>query len=181
MSQHRSLTLIPFLAFLTLLIQSAQAVKGVDQNCVLKCSDWSVVLGHCRAEYNQVYQQYNLTYMNDFLGCLCTGSTSRGELGNATIGESAGTCLACRTTPGIIKNNLSTFLTLCAVQHANGTAGNATLFAPIGYSTSNDESQNGAQSGDARAVARFFGWIWVLGLPGLVVVVVAIVDWAMTL
>lgn len=103
-----------------------------DKQCLSACSDWSVVLGYCRGQYKETsewqirnmegqgmmmkeerrwpfcaaVQQFNLTYMNDFIGCLCEGQTYAGTLGNETITGSAGICESCQTTPALIQENL---------------------------------------------------------------------------
>ncbi|WVF71383.1 hypothetical protein IAT40_006187 [Kwoniella sp. CBS 6097] len=156
---------IPLLVILSLAFfaNTTVAISGVDETCVSACSDWSVVMGFCRGSYSDYSQQNNLDYTNSFLACLCKGSTSTGEIGNATISESTGTCLGCKTTPGRIKKDLDLFLTLCAVQASNGTATNATLFMPISYSTSEDTSKNGHQESAAYRTSAPIG---ILGLFG---------------
>lgn len=47
-------------------------------------------------------QQFNLTYMNDFIGCLCEGQTYTGALENETIAGSVGICESCQTTPALV-------------------------------------------------------------------------------
>lgn len=51
-------------------------------------------------------QQFNSTYMNNFIGCLCEGQTYTGALGNETITGSAGICASCQTTPALIQKNI---------------------------------------------------------------------------
>ncbi|WVQ99487.1 hypothetical protein IAU59_006622 [Kwoniella sp. CBS 9459] len=148
----RNMVLLYMSLALVLFGTTTLAISGVDETCVSACSDWSVVMGFCRGSYSDYSQQNNIDYTNAFLACLCKGSTSTGEIGNATISESTGTCLSCKTTPGRIKKDLDLFLSLCAVQASNGTATNATLFMPISYSTSEDTSKNGQKASSGPPV-----------------------------
>lgn len=50
--------------------------------------------------------QHDYTYNNEFVGCLCRGETPAGGIGNKTISASAGVCLNCRTTPGLVRKDL---------------------------------------------------------------------------
>ncbi|WVO18347.1 hypothetical protein L204_106062 [Cryptococcus depauperatus] len=118
-----------------------------DESCLSACSHWSITLGFCRSHFSDFNQQFNSSYMNDFVSCLCQGSNKDGTFGNETINQSAGICSTCPTTPPLIKRNLQDFMKLCAVQGANGTSSNATEFRPVGYETSNDASKNVVNAG----------------------------------
>ncbi|WWC69964.1 uncharacterized protein I206_103908 [Kwoniella pini CBS 10737] len=123
-----------------------EGTKGVDRDCVLACSHWSVTMGYCRGEYDDFSQQQNLQYANDFLSCLCIGTNSTGEIGYEFMIESTNYCLGCKSTPLKIKDNLKDFANLCQIKIENGTAWNAINFMPIGYSTSNDKSKDAITS-----------------------------------
>lgn len=93
-------------------------------------------------------------------------------------------CQSCSTTPNRIKDDLSvscadsavsgaltcpkTYLTLCAVQAANGTAANATSFAPLGYSTTGGTSSMTANDNAAATLNTFTPLAVILALVGAV-------------
>ncbi|WVQ79965.1 hypothetical protein IAT38_002066 [Cryptococcus sp. DSM 104549] len=142
--------LAPWLAS-TLLLTDVVMVRAADEQCVEACSEWSVVLGHCTGLYHDSTKQRDYDYANNYVACICRGDTDNDPKGNESISSAAGICLSCSTTPKIVKKNLQDFLSLCVVQARNGTAENATLYSPVGYSTSQDTSKNGQGSGTSGA------------------------------
>ncbi|WVQ73965.1 hypothetical protein IAR50_003546 [Cryptococcus sp. DSM 104548] len=155
---------------LFLALGSGVLANDESQECLSGCSDWSVTLGYCRGQYGNFSQQMNLTYMNEFVGCLCEGDNANGGFGNDTITQSAGICQSCETTPELIVTNLGDFLKLCVVQSQNGTAGDATNFRPQGYETSEDTSNAAVEgAGCRRAAASMTVLELAVGLSGGVV------------
>ncbi|BEI82966.1 hypothetical protein CcaverHIS002_0308340 [Cutaneotrichosporon cavernicola] len=128
------------------------AISNQDTPCLSACGKWSEVVATC-------YQVFTITphtngdfFSQGFLACLCTGRNTNGtEYGNATMTQVAGVCQSCSTTPNNIKTDLSTFLGLCAIQASNGSAANASSYAPLGYKTGEDANPDLKNS--ARAVA----------------------------
>ncbi|OWZ51148.1 hypothetical protein J007_02276 [Cryptococcus neoformans] len=133
---------VPFLiaVFLTLAIS---LVDATQEQCVMACTNWSLVIEHCRWTYVNRFlnNQHDYTYNNQFVGCLCKGETATGSMGNNTISSSVGLCLNCHTTPGLVKRDLKNLLQLCAVQAQNGTAADAMHYRPQGYHTNITEPQ----------------------------------------
>nr|XP_031862403.1 uncharacterized protein CI109_001900 [Kwoniella shandongensis]KAA5529475.1 hypothetical protein CI109_001900 [Kwoniella shandongensis] len=83
-------------------------------------------------------------------------------------------CMGCDSTPKEVKANLGDLLDLCAVQAANGTAGNATTFTPFGYDTSQHASSNGSTtSGSQRS--SFIGSE--IGMSGIGMLLVGLAGW----
>ncbi|KAI9639274.1 uncharacterized protein MKK02DRAFT_29373 [Dioszegia hungarica] len=118
--------------FLGLILSGVARAVYTDQACVAACSDRSVVLGHFRGIYgNEPYRQ-NFTFANDFVNCCCSGEENDKSLGRDKSLASAGICQSCESTPWAVKDDLSA---------VNGSAENATLFKPQGYSTSEDRSK----------------------------------------
>ncbi|ODN80590.1 hypothetical protein L202_02782 [Cryptococcus amylolentus CBS 6039] len=142
----RATLIFPILLFLGL---GRRVLANYEsEECLSGCSDWSVALGYCRGQYGNFSQQMNLTYMNDFVGCLCVGDNADGGFGNDTMTQSAGICQSCATTPKLIATNLEDFLELCVVQSQNGTASEAINFRPQGYETSEDTSNSAVEGGE---------------------------------
>ncbi|WVO19332.1 uncharacterized protein IAS62_000611 [Cryptococcus decagattii] len=140
--QRSIISFMPFLiaVFLTLAVC---LVDASEEKCVMACTNWSRVIEHCRWEYLNRFRnnQHDYTYSNEFVGCLCRGETAAGGIGNKTISASAGVCLNCRTTPGLVRKDLITLLQLCTVQAQNGTAADALLYRPQGFHTNITEPQ----------------------------------------
>ncbi|WVQ86524.1 hypothetical protein IAS59_000237 [Cryptococcus gattii] len=135
-----------------------------DDQCLSACSDWSVVLGYCRGQYiESTVQQFNLTYMNNFVGCLCEGQTYTGALGNETIMGSAGICASCQKTPALIQKNIQDFLQLCSVQSTNGTASNSTAFRPQSYETAEDTSKDAVVGKGVQTLVNNATWLCWMG------------------
>ncbi|KIS02347.1 hypothetical protein L804_00608 [Cryptococcus deuterogattii 2001/935-1] len=108
-------------------------------------------------------QQFNSTYMNNFIGCLCEGQTYTGALGNETITGSAGICASCQTTPALIQKNIQNFLQLCSVQSTNGTASNSTAFRPQGYETAEDTSKDAVVGKGVQTLVNNATWLCWMG------------------
>jgi hypothetical protein len=133
---HHNLTcMISLLSVLSVVLswltcsQNARAAT-TDSTCVRSCSEYSIVLGHCRIIYGDhrsstlastvdleltsLAYTANLTYANDFVSCVCTGQENDQVIGDDALQAAAGICQACDTTPDRIKEDLS-------VSHTSGT------------------------------------------------------------
>ncbi|CAK9780734.1 hypothetical protein CC85DRAFT_144336 [Cutaneotrichosporon oleaginosum] len=118
---------------------AAPATSNEDTPCLSACGKWSEVVEQCYQVFTITPHTIDDVLSNGFLACLCSGRNKvGGEYGNATMVQVAGVCQSCSTTPNTIKGDLSTFLGLCAIQASNGTAANASSYAPLGYKTGKD-------------------------------------------
>jgi hypothetical protein len=91
-----------------------------DLTCVQTCSDYSVVLGHCREQYWVSRECHhhsgspltpaaagNETTADIFVGCLCNGEENDKVLGQEALMRSVGICQSCGSTPPRIQEDLS--------------------------------------------------------------------------
>ncbi|TXT07202.1 hypothetical protein VHUM_03372 [Vanrija humicola] len=149
--------------FLGLLIGAINVLAASNKGtpCQSACGDWSDVVKYCYQVYTNSPNTRGYDYSNQFLGCICSGNRPNGTLGNDTMVQSSGMCQSCTTTPPLIKKDLSTFLTLCAIQKQNGSAANATEFAPLVYEINTDPTASAAvksAAGSSGASHRSAAW-----------------------
>ena len=118
MSRHSLHPVFPIL----LLLSAAWGVLAAssDSTCITPCSDYSVVLGHCREQYwvnrecfcaagqsLKLAAEGNETTADSFLGCMCNGEENDKVLGYDAIMNSVGICESCSSTPPRIQEDLS--------------------------------------------------------------------------
>ncbi|KAL1411614.1 hypothetical protein Q8F55_002578 [Vanrija albida] len=145
---------------LALLLGALSVLAGNNKGtpCQSACGDWSDVVKYCYQVYTKTPNTRGYDYSNQFLGCICSGNSFNGTLGNDTMVQSSGMCQSCTTTPPLIKKDLSTFLTLCAIQKQNGSAANATEFAPLEYVTNTDPTVSAAVKSAGGATNKSAAW-----------------------
>ncbi|WOO80659.1 uncharacterized protein LOC62_03G004184 [Vanrija pseudolonga] len=144
---------LTFLLGFLLAATNVLAISNKGTPCQSACGDWSDVVKYCYQVYTNTPNTRGYEYSNQFLGCICSGNSFNGTLGNDTMVQSSSVCQSCTTTPPLIKKDLSTFLTLCAIQKQNGSAANATEFAPLVYVTNTDPTISGAVKSAAGATS----------------------------
>ncbi|GMK53626.1 hypothetical protein CspeluHIS016_0102120 [Cutaneotrichosporon spelunceum] len=82
------------------------------------------------------------------------------------MNQVASVCQSCSTTPNTIKTDLSNFLGLCNIQASNGSAANASSFAPLGYKTGQDANPDAPTTASSPASATT--------LPGVMLAVIVV-------